>query len=120
MSVGPAGEQREMNRIQLQRIRASAAWFEPCGPAMIARVMRNLSDRRPGVRALFPDDSARLNKRSFETLMQVVENLHRFQRLEAPLMELGARARQAGLTAAHYRVIRDELLLTMAELADVD
>jgi hemoglobin-like flavoprotein len=87
---------------------------------MIAMVFRSLGDRHPGVRALFPDDTSTLNKRLFETLRQVVKALPRFHSLEEPLMELGARAARAGANPAHYRILRDELLATMAALARED
>ena len=106
-----------MNRIQVHRVRSSFEWFQPCGPALIARVFRQLGDDHPGVRALFPEDTAKLNRRFFETLRQVVKALPRFHSLEEPLMSLGARAAGAGASPAHYGIIRDVLLATMAELA---
>jgi hemoglobin-like flavoprotein len=109
-----------MNRIQAHRVRTSLKWFRPCGPALIARVLRNLGYKHPGVRALFPEDSAQLNKQLFDTLTQVVRSLPHFQRLEEPLMALGVKAAAAGANPAHYRIVRNELLSTMAELADVD
>jgi hemoglobin-like flavoprotein len=109
-----------MNRIQVHRIRSSFEWFRPCGPAMIARVFRELGDHNPGVRALFPEDTARLNVRLFETLGQVVKALPRFHSLEEALMELGAKAAQAGAHPGHYGIVRDELLSTMSQLAGND
>jgi hemoglobin-like flavoprotein len=87
---------------------------------MIARVFRELGDRHPGVRALFPEETARLNVRLFETLGQVVQALPRFHSLEDPLMKLGAKAAQAGAHPGHYGIVRDELLATMAQLAGDD
>jgi hemoglobin-like flavoprotein len=87
---------------------------------MIARVFRSLSDHHPGIRALFPDDTARLNKRLFETLAQVVCALPRFHSLQEPLMVLGVKAAAAGANPRHYPVVRDELLATMADLAGPD
>jgi hemoglobin-like flavoprotein len=84
---------------------------------MIARVFRALGDSHPGLRALFPDDTARLNKRLFRTLEQIVKALPRFHSLEEPLMELGAKAADGGANPAHYGIVRDELLDTMAKLA---
>jgi len=87
---------------------------------MIARVMRNLGDTNPGVRALFPEDTAHLNRGFFETLGQVVKRFETFQRLEGPLMALGVRAAAAGANPGHYPVIRNQLLATMAELSGDD
>jgi hemoglobin-like flavoprotein len=114
------GELKKMNKIQAYRLRLSLDWFRPCGPAMIARVLRNLGERHPRIRALFPDDTTGLNTKLFETLCQIVKYAGRFHRLEQPLMEFGAKAADAGAIPAHYRIVREELLATMAELAGED
>jgi hemoglobin-like flavoprotein len=109
-----------MNRVQLHRVRVSFEWFRPCGPAMVARVLRQLEDRSPGVRALFPRDCSKLNKRFFETLSQVVRRADTWHKLEGPLMELGLQAYRAGANPAHYRIVRAEVLRAMEELAGED
>ena len=106
-----------MNAIQLHRIKTSFEWFRPCGPAMVARVFKGLEDHYPGVRALFPEDTSRLNKKLFESLSQVVARMPRFYKLERPLMELGLEAYRHGGNPAHYRIVRNELLRATAELA---
>lgn len=101
----------------LARIRESFDLFAPCGPAMIARTLERLETDAPGLRALFPEPSERLNKRLFATLRQVVRHAHHWHALEGPLMDLGRRAAAAGANTAHYAIARDALLATMAELA---
>jgi hemoglobin-like flavoprotein len=113
-------ESPEMDKIRLHRLRVSFESFRPCGPAMVAMVMRRLGDRRPGIRALFPEDTSRLNARLFDTLRQIVKRADRFHSLEAGLMELGGRALAAGANTAHYGLVRDEVLVVMAELAGED
>ncbi len=109
-----------MLRKNIERLRASYKWFAPCGPALIATVLRNLGDYHPGVRALFPEDTSHLHRRFFETLGQVVKSIHRFHSLEAPLADLGRRAAAEGANPGTYRIVRDELLTVMAELAGDD
>ena len=109
-----------MNRRQADQLAASLRWFEPCGPALIAKVFRNLSDNHPNVRALFPEETDHLNKRFFDTLRQIVLNIHRFHALQDPLAELGRKADREGANPGHYRIIRAELLSVMAELAGED
>lgn len=109
-----------MNRRQVDTLVASFRWFEPCGAALIAKVFRNLGDHHPNVRALFPDETEHLNVRFFKTLSQVVKNIHRFHALQEPLAELGRRAEQEGANIGHYRIVRDEVLAVMAELAADD
>ncbi len=109
-----------MNHHEAEHLRASFRWFAPCGPAMIAKVTRNLSDSHPGVRALFPEETDSLNVKAFRTLGQIVENAEKFHRLEEPLGALGRRCAQEGANPAHYAIVRDELITVMAELAGDD
>lgn len=109
-----------MNRRDGKRIRESFEWFAPCGPAMIAMMMRKLSDRNPHVRGMFPPDAERVNRRIFETLRQVVVHVDHFEALEQPLAELGVRCAKAGATAADYATVRDELLAVMEEIGGAD
>jgi len=109
-----------MNRRQLQNLRDSFDWFAPCGPALIAKVMRNLTDNHPGVRAMFPEEAGPLNERIFATLGQVVRNIERFHKLEGPLGQIGTRCACEGANAAHYRIMREELISVMAELSGAD
>lgn len=109
-----------MNRREAERVKASFGWFAPCGPAMIAKVMRNLADTHPGVRAMFPDDAAHVNEKIFATLGQVVRHIDRFHKLEVPLASLGAMCAREGANPGHYTIFRDELLVVMEELAGDD
>ena len=109
-----------MNRIQLNQVRASLEWFRPCGPALVAQVVRQLADNHPRVRAFLPDDTSTWHARWFATLAQVVANLHTFQAVEGGLGVLGTRAAARGVTPAHMAVVRDELLVAMSRLAGED
>lgn len=115
-----SGEKTRMNQRHADQLVASFRYFEPCGAALIAKVFRNLSDKHPNVRALFPEETGHLNKRFFDTLGQVVSNIQRFHALQGPLGELGRRAEREGANAGHYRIIRSELIEVMAELAADD
>ena len=44
----------------------------------------------------------------------------RFQTLETPLADLGARCEAQGASGAHYPIVREELLAAMRELAGDD
>ncbi len=109
-----------MNRRDDKRIRESFEWFAPCGPAMIAMMMRKLSDGHSHVRSLFPLEAEAVNRRMFETLRQVVTHVDRFEKLEQPLADLGVRCAKAGATAADYAVVRDQLLSVMEEISGDD
>jgi hemoglobin-like flavoprotein len=109
-----------MNRSQAEYLRASFRSIQPCGAALIARVFRNLADSHPGVRALFPDDTSDLNQRLFDTLGQVVRNVHKFNKLQEPLSELGLKAARAGANLGHYRIIKHEMLDAIEQISGDD
>lgn len=95
--------------------------FEPCGPALVARVMLRLAAESPGVRAMFPDDdTGRFNTALFNSLKKIVKHLDSFSRIETPLMDLGARVAAQGASARHHGIVRRALISTMSELAAHD
>ncbi|MDX2131049.1 MAG: globin domain-containing protein [Planctomycetota bacterium] len=106
-----------MTQADWRQVRASLAELEPCGPALVAMVVRRLGDTTPEVRAMLPADTSALHARWFATLRQVVEHADRFGKVAGPLADLGRRAHRAGARAGHYRAGRDELLRAMAELS---
>jgi hemoglobin-like flavoprotein len=119
-SLRLARERRGMNPLHLSLIRTSYQWFRPCGPAMVAKVLRELADGDPELGALFATDDPRRAERFFKTLGQVVRFAHEFERLEPALAELGRSAAYAGASARHYTIARNQLLANMAELAGDD
>jgi len=109
-----------MQREQIKRVQASFKAFEPCGGAFISRVLLRLSDRHPGVRAFFPDDNVLHHRQLFATLRQIIKNLPRYDQFEGLLMAIGAQAARERVNAAHYHIIRTELLSTIRELSRED
>lgn len=109
-----------MDRIQAHRIVAVFKLFEPCGEAFLARVMLRLADRAPGVRALFPKDMTAHYGVLFQTLRQIVGNLHEFSKLEPGLTRLGGQLATRGVSAIHLATVRVEFIATMRELAGLD
>ena len=109
-----------MNRRGVDRLKESFEWFVPCGPALIGKVMRQLADDHPGIRAMFPDDVSNLNRKIFDTMKQVMSRIDRFETLEKPLADLGVKCDAEGAVAAHYAIVRDELLAAMRELSGDD
>ncbi len=109
-----------MDRASMRLVQTSFEWFVPCGPAMIAQVMRRLCDEQPGVRAMFPEDTAHLNKRIFATLGQIAKSVNCFGSLMFPLTHLGSICGREGANAGHYIIFKDTLLTVMAELAGDD
>jgi hemoglobin-like flavoprotein len=116
----PLETAQDMNPLHLSLIRTSYQWFRPCGPAMVAKVLRELADGDPELGVLFATEDRRRAERFFRTLGQVVRHAHEFERLEPSLEELGRAAAHAGASPRHYAIARTHLLATMAELAGED
>jgi hemoglobin-like flavoprotein len=108
-----------MQRPQIRRVKQSFDWMRPCGPALVAQVLRKLEERHPDTRALFPAQ-AKLNKRLFATLEQVVGHLHRYQVLEPALAEAGRDAMARGARPEDFAKVREEMIDAMARLAGED
>jgi len=113
------GREHRMQRPQIRRVRESFEWMRPCGPALVAQVLRKLGDKHPDTRALFPDGPD-LNRRLFATIEQVVGHLHRYQVLEPALAEAGRDALQRGARPEDFQAVREEMMDAMAKLAGED
>lgn len=109
-----------MHPIHLLMLRQSYEMFQPCGPALVAGVVRRLGDDHPDVRGLLPDDTNDLHEVWFKTLGQIIRKADRFSTMLKPLGVLGEQATAAGATIRDYEIIRSELLGAMAELAGED
>jgi hemoglobin-like flavoprotein len=108
-----------MERPQIRRVKQSMEWMRPCGPALVAQVLRKLDERHPDTRALFPA-GPELSKRLFATLEQVVGHAHRYQALEPALAEAGRDVLRRGARPEDFRAVREEMIDAMARLAGED
>lgn len=103
----------------MRRVRESLDWMKPCGPALIAQVLRQLSEKHPDTRSLFPDQPD-LSKRLFSTLEQVVKNLSQYPVLEPALMQAGQAAINRGAKAEDFAAVRGEMLDAFGRLSGDD
>ncbi|MFO0858031.1 MAG: globin domain-containing protein [Phycisphaerales bacterium] len=103
----------------MRRVRESLDWMRPCGPALVAQVLRQLSEKHPDTRALFPDQPD-LNKRLFATLEQVVKNLSHYTVLEPALMNAGQAAIERGARPEDFSAVRQEMLDAFQRLSGDD
>jgi hypothetical protein len=122
--LGPSGQAREgerMNPSRLQRIRATFASFEPCGPALVARVLQGIEERHPFLASkLDRSDPVASNTRVWNAFARLVNALGQFRSLEKPLLALGIQAARQGIDSTDLRVFREETLRTMGELLGGD
>lgn len=89
----------------------------PAVPGVTSRFYARLFATHPGLRSLFPADVTRQGQHLAVAVAMVARNADRLADLEEPLRELGARHVRYGAERAHYAVVRDLLLETLAEAA---
>jgi hemoglobin-like flavoprotein len=109
-----------MHPIHMLMLRQSYEMFQPCGPALIAGVVRRLGDDHPDVRGLLPDDTSDMHEVWFKTLGQIIRKADRFSTMEKALGALGEQAAAVGANVRDYEIVRSELLGAMAQLAGED
>lgn len=82
---------------------------------VVRRFYDRLFDLAPDTRALFPDELDELRTSFRATLADLVASLDDLPDFALQTRALGARHRGYGVTAVHYRAVRDALLETLAE-----
>lgn len=106
-----------LSEASVDRIQSSFELLAPKGNALVDRFYAKLFETAPAVRALFPADMTEQKKKLLQTLGVAVGALRKPEELTPTLRQLGARHVGYGAEDAHYPVVRDTLLDTMAELA---
>lgn len=101
----------------IERLERSFKLLAPRGQELVDRFYAKLfSENRP-VRKLFPDDMTGQKKKLLASLIFVVQNLRKPDRMVGPLHEMGSRHVGYGTQAEHYPVVRDTLVAVMGEIA---
>lgn len=91
--------------------------FTPRGTELTHDFYDLLFARYPGVRVMFPTDMKAQEKKLFDSLTMVVNNLDDTAAVRQRLVELGQRHEQYGAKPEHYPLICSLLLETMAKTA---
>lgn len=102
---------------QAARIRASFDLVAPHADAVVEAFYANLFAAAPAARALFPEDMAAQRQHLAAALALVVKHADRLETLAPALREMGVRHIRYGATPAHYGVVRDVLIATLAQHA---
>ncbi len=84
---------------------------------IIDRFYDNLFATAPSVRPLFPDDMTQQKRHLLSAVSLVVKHADRLDELTGALMDMGERHVRYGAQEAHYPVVRDVMLMTLAEVA---
>lgn len=103
---------------QIDRLASSYALLEPRLDTLVENFYDRLFTTAPGVRSMFPDDMSTQRSHLASALRLVAKNIANIDSLAEPLRAMGARHIGYGAQEAHYPVVRDTLVASMAEVAD--
>jgi chemotaxis signal transduction protein/hemoglobin-like flavoprotein len=103
--------------LQVELLESSFALLAPRGEELVARFYDKLFTVAPAARALFPEDLGGQRKALLGALGTIVNSLRSPEKLAPYLQGLGGRHAGYGAAEAHYDVVGQVLLGTMAELA---
>jgi len=106
-----------MDTHSIERIRSSFQLLAPRGQDVVNDFYERLFRTAPSVRPLFPDDMSGQKGHLLAALGLVVKHADNLGALTEPLHEMGARHVGYGAQPAHYGVVRDTLLATLAQFA---
>jgi hemoglobin-like flavoprotein len=99
---------------QIALVRTSMAALGD-GDDVVRRFYDRLFELAPETRSLFPDDLEALRSSFLATLTELVASLDELPDFALQTRALGARHRGYGAQAAHFAVVRDALLETLAD-----
>ncbi len=102
---------------QASRIRASFELVAPRADALVEAFYVNLFAAAPAARALFPSDLTQQRQHLAAAIALVVKHAGGLETLAPALRAMGVRHIGYGATPAHYGVVRDVLIATLAEHA---
>ena len=109
--------QSQLTEIQMQLIEESFAAVAPQGEALVERFYQHLFKDYPEVKPMFTSDPKQQQKKLLNSLVLVVQNLRKPEKLVPALEQLGVRHLDYGTQSAHYPAVGGTLLKTLEEFA---
>ena len=104
--------------LNVELLEQSFKLVAPKGEALVARFYERLFQKYPTVKPLFKHASmAEQKKKLLASLVLVIQNLRRPDKLTEVLQTLGARHVDYGAQPAHYEAVGENLLAVLAEFA---
>ncbi len=110
----PSADDGQLN---IDLLESSFKLLAPQADRLAERFYENLFEVAPGVRPMFPDDIAGQRKALIASLGAIVGNLRTPEKMVEYLNGLALRHVDYGAAEAHYDVVGEVLLKTMAEIA---
>lgn len=105
-----------LSQSQVDLIRTSAERLGDSNILATNAFYTGLFKEAPGVRGLFPDDMFEQSQKLWDTIVMVVEQADNLGEIEGKLLALGARHVKYGAEPAHYPVVTNVLIDTIAKL----
>jgi len=102
---------------QIDTLASSYALLEPRLDEVVSDFYDRLFRTAPSVRELFPNDLSGQKGHLAASLRLVAQHVANIDALAEPLRDMGARHVGYGTQEAHYPVVRDTLIASMAEFA---
>lgn len=103
-----------LTRDDIALVRASFALVVPIKDAAADLFYARLFELAPSLRAMFPDDLSEQKRKLMAMLATAVGGLDRLDAIVPAVMTLGARHAGYGVRPAHYQVVAEALLWTLA------
>ena len=103
--------------LNVELLESSFELLAPQGEQLVERFYERLFETAPVFRSLFPDDMERQKRALLGALGIIVDSLRAPEKLTAYLEGLGKHHVDYGAAPAHYDVVAEVLVATMAELA---
>lgn len=102
---------------QIERLGASYQLLEPRLDQLVSDFYDRLFLAAPQVRSMFPQDMSNQKQHLGGAIKLVAKHIANIDQLAQPLREMGARHVGYGAQEAHYPVVRDTLVASMAEIS---
>lgn len=101
-------------------LRASFARLIPESDLAVEEFYRDLFERHPSVRTLFPEDLSAMHEKFMQMLAWFIDHLDRPEAAAKACARLGERHREYGAESSHYAPVGEILLEVLAHRAKLD
>ena len=103
--------------LNVELLESSFNLLAPKAGELVTRFYDRLFQEHPELRSMFPDQMDEQKKHLGAALAMVVGNLRQPEKLRQAIADLGIRHIGYGVQRAHYPVVGQTLLVTLAEVA---
>ncbi len=102
---------------QVELIRTSYEALSPRGDHLLNTFFDNLFESTPSMEEVLPRAGIAKRRSLLKTVSFIVDNADRLEGIRNSLMDMGEHNADTGIKSAHYPLVRDTLVATMAQVA---